>query len=387
MSTIYIDSVNEHCRKYLVKDERKITKQDELLLHWRFKKLKAELFESFLLHDKVNLKVYGENLPLIFLITSLGLKNVEELIERDAISFTLWTPMVGHISTFIEGAIPIVAGRLNSPVHTDPSESIMHGFNWMTKHLDTKTKKMIIRKVRDLYVIPKENLEHDASELTISAFNSNKTSLIGFDSTGLDLFRLNFKQRAELGNCASIILEHKFLMSENFTTGNSSKFSRLYSDSLNTIVKNDIKEFSAEISKLECFPDLYALGMKLSNPLEKLVEIRHSKNSIEFRKWIQTFTNSTDIKEISKAYLDAVMKPIGFSQSDEGEFMKSCIMVSISVYLANLIGPAGLAVGWGAGLALDLIDRFFISELSKGWTPRMFFDDMRTFSDKQNSQT
>jgi hypothetical protein len=41
----------------------------------------------------------------------------------------------------------------------------------------------------------------------------------------------------------------------------------------------------------------------------------------------------------------------------------------------------------GAGLAFDLLDEFFLSELSKGWSPRMFFDDMREFQESSISQS
>jgi hypothetical protein len=272
MSTIYNDSLNEYCRKYFVKGEVKITQQDLLLAKWRYKKIQAELFEGFLLNDKVNLKVYGENIPLVFLINNLGLKNVEELLERDALSFTLWTPIIVHMVDHIEGMIPIAAGRLNSPVHSDPSESIMSGFTWMRERLDVKTKKMLTRKLRDVYVLPQDNLEHDASDLTISAFHSNKTSLIGFNSQGLDIHKLNKEQKTKISECASIILEHKYLISENLVSNDASKFARLYGDSINKIVKSDVKDFSAEISKLECFPDLYTLGMNIENPLHSQPE-------------------------------------------------------------------------------------------------------------------
>ncbi|HCK7400743.1 TPA: hypothetical protein N0X38_003014 [Acinetobacter baumannii] len=380
MSAIYNDSLNEYCRKYFVKDEVKITQQDVLLAEWRYKKLQAELFESFLLNEKVNLKVYGENIPLVFLINNLGLQNVEKLLERDALSFTLWTPMIVQMVDNIEGVVPIAAGRVNSAVHSDPVESIKSGFNWMRNGINEKTKKMLTNKVRDLYVLPQDNLEHDASALTLSAFHSNKTSLIGFNSEGLDIHKLNKEQKTKITECASTILEHKFLISQNLVSNDVSKFSRLYSDSINKIVKSEVKDFSAKIFELECFPDLYTLGMNIENPLQHMIKIRHSKNSVKFRSWVQEFSNTTDISEISKAYMDEITRPIGFLQSDEGRFVKSCLMTTIGAGVGAFCGPAGALVGAGAGLAIDLIDEFFISELTKGWTPRMFFDDMRNFA-------
>lgn len=390
MSTIYIDSVNEYCRKYFVKGEMKITNQDLLLKGWRYRKLHAELFESLMLHEKLNFKVYGENIPLTALINILGLKNVEELIDRNALSFTLWSPMVGHAVSFVEGLVPVVHGRMNSGVHSDPQQSISEGLKWMARGLDTKTQKMITRKVQDLYLIPKEGLENDASNMTISAFNSNKTSLIGFDSKGLNIGNLNAKQRASLGDCASVLLEHKFLMSENFITNSDTKFSRLYSDSINKIVKNDVKNFNAEISQMECFPDLFSLAMKIEDPREvfpKVVKLRYSRNATEFREWIKDFSQTTNPNEITKAYLDAVIKPIGFLQTEEGRFVRSCVITTVGAGIGALAGPGGFVLGLGAGLAFDLLDEFFLSELSKGWSPRMFFDDMREFQKSSISQS
>jgi hypothetical protein len=40
----------------------------------RFKNIEASLFEQMLLFEKVSFKVYGENIPLAFLINVLGEK-------------------------------------------------------------------------------------------------------------------------------------------------------------------------------------------------------------------------------------------------------------------------------------------------------------------------
>jgi hypothetical protein len=40
-------------------------------------------------------------------------------------------------------------------------------------------------------------------------------------------------------------------------------------------------------------------------------------------------------------------------------------------------GAVGKAIDLAADFTLDIADEFFLSELIKGWTPRMFFDDMR----------
>ncbi|WP_341268715.1 hypothetical protein [Morganella morganii] len=86
--------------------------------------IKSSLFESFILHKEVNFKVEGENAPLCFLINEIGLRGVEELIDDNAISFTLWNPFIWAVNHPFTGVLPASLGRFRGDPHSDPEQSI-----------------------------------------------------------------------------------------------------------------------------------------------------------------------------------------------------------------------------------------------------------------------
>ena len=65
-------------------------------------------------------------------------------------------------------------------------------------------------------------------------------------------------------------------------------------------------------------------------------------------------------------------------------------MTAIGASIGATIGGAEGAIGGaavaktletGAGLTLDLVDAFLIEGVTRGWSPRMFFDDLSKVRD------
>jgi hypothetical protein len=99
----------------------------------------AELFEQFLLFEKLAIRVERENFGLRFLIQTFGYKKVRELLDRDLISFVLWTPAfftttgqreedgtVDHSK--ILGTPPLYAGSFQ-PGDVDPEINLDRALN------------------------------------------------------------------------------------------------------------------------------------------------------------------------------------------------------------------------------------------------------------------
>jgi hypothetical protein len=78
--------------------------------------------EALVLCDRLNFKVYGENLSLGVLHDFLGAKTLEALLEQKAISFVQWTPMIGLIEPYpgmSSEVLGLAAGTLTSPEYVD----------------------------------------------------------------------------------------------------------------------------------------------------------------------------------------------------------------------------------------------------------------------------
>lgn len=377
-----MQELNEFCQKFLVIGNYNPTKQDELLFQHRYEALKANIFEALMLHDRVNLKVFGENIPLAVLLNEASVKGVEELIEQDALGFVHWTPMVLHMVDQIEGILPIVVGRHTSDVHCDPEASINKSFGFMKNKPNILKRKMLVRKIRDLYTEPQKGLEDDASNLIMSSYNSGKLIPLGLDNNTLDIYKLNPNQKKLLTNCASEVLEHKFLIANNFTAHKTQSFNSLFADSIDKLSRT---EAAVEVFKLENFPDLHNLSLELGNPLNKVAKYRSQKNAIRFRSWLDTTTDSKELAEVTRSYIDSIENAKGFFETKRGRLTKNIAMTAIGAGVGSIIGPFGTAVGGIVGkvlepavdFGLDMVDEYFVTELLKGWKPRMFIDDMR----------
>lgn len=385
MSTVYVDSLDTFCQKYFIDRGIPLSPQDKLLVKYRKTNIDSEIFENLMLYDSVNFKVYGENVPLAYLTNAIGVKGIERLMEMKSLSFTLWTPNIMMGVDNIDGLIPIMHGRVNSLAHSDPEESITIGLNFMTDKLTRKQIKNLVHKIRDSYIIPKEGIESDAAAVALSAYKKNKFHLLGFDTTGLDIYNLNKEQKTKLLNCANTCLEYKFLISQNFISHSNKKLNMLFADSFNSISQNSVKDYYSKITTIENFPDLFSLAKELKDPLKDIAALRDKKNIKKFRKWINETIETTDLTEISKLYIDEIQNAKGFFETKKGKVLKSFFMWSVGAGLGSFIGPEGAIIGGALGatvspltnIGLDMLDEYMINEIIKGWTPRMFFDELR----------
>lgn len=385
MSTVYVDSLDTFCQKYFIDRGIPLSPQDKLLVKYRKTNIDSEIFENLMLYDSVNFKVYGENVPLAYLTNAIGVKGIERLMEMKSLSFTLWTPNIMMGIDNIDGLIPIMHGRVKSLAHSDPEESITIGLNFMTDKLTHKQIKNLVHKIRDSYIIPKEGIESDAAAVALSAYKKNKFHLLGFDTTGLDIYNLNKEQKSKLLNCATTCLEYKFLISQNFISHSNKKINMLFADSFNSISQNSVKDYYSKITTIENFPDLFSLAKELKDPLKDIAALRDKKNIKKFRKWINETIETTDLTEISKLYIDEIQNAKGFFETKKGKVLKSFFMWSVGAGLGSFIGPEGAIIGGALGatvspltnIGLDMLDEYMINEIIKGWTPRMFFDELR----------
>lgn len=385
MSTSYIANLNEFSRKFLLRGHYQPSKEDIMLFPMRFQNIKAALFQDLLLFDTINIKVVGENIPLAILISEMGVRGIEELVEQQALGFTHWTPNILQMVDPIPGLLPLASGRFSSSAHIDPEESITIGLRALTDKLNKRDRKIVLNKVRDLYIYPADGIEHDTKDLVMSAYESNKLISLGIDKNQLDIYNLPSHKKNLLAKCATELLEYKYLNTQRFNSTDNFGSVELFLDCSSKLRTINHADAFSKIVDIENFPDLKSIFELIDFPLKNVCKIRNSKNSIKFRTWLDSTSSSENISEVSMLYIDAITNKNGFFETNIGKLTKTATLAIAGACIGSITGPVGAAIGGTAGallspsadLGLDLIDLYFINGLTKGWTPRIFIDELK----------
>lgn len=388
MSTVYIQQLNDFARKFILRGGYQPTREDAMLYKMRLDNIKSSIFESFMLFDKTCFKVIGENIPLAVLVNEVGVLGLEKLIDQDALSFLHWQSMVGNMVDNIPAVLPLISGKYNDGPYIDPEESISIGLKVLRNQPNKKQRQTIIRKVRDLYEVSPPT---DISETTIfvtSAFSSGKLKPYGLDNEVLDLYKLPKESKGSLVQCAEDLLEYKHIIATGQTTLENSRFIALFNNTADKIIKTNPGEAVSIVAELEGFPDLKAVYRAMENPLQRAVGLREKKNILKFRKWLDAAPNE-ERGDIIQAYLEAIASPKGFFETASGKLTKLMAMTIIGAGVGVAATPLSSTVGAIAGatagkliepalsFGLDLVDEYLINGLTKGWTPRMFFSEIK----------
>lgn len=394
-SVILNSGFNEFCRNFLVKGNP-VAAAEVSLFERRHDDIIASLCEQLLLFDKVSFKVYGENIPLAVLFNHLGVKNLEQLVEEEAIEFVLWTPLLTYTLTDIPGLLPLQSGSLTSPVHSNPDESIKLGFEWLAQAKRPKrdVRRALQNRIRKLYKVPEDHFSRNAANLVIDAYKSNKLAKFGMPNDW-DIVRLPVDQRKRLCDFADSVLETTILSQfgyssfqkyENFVLSTST-FARIQA-------ALQMKENIGKVCEIEHIPDLKSLFLDKKLDISSLLKLRSKSDSIKFRKWLHAVSTDQDAKDITKEYIDSLVDSKGFFETRKGKLVKTLSLYSLSVGVGSLVaGIPGTLIGGSlakmiepaADLGLDLIDTYYLDGMLRGWNPRLFIDKLRnTISDSDN---
>ncbi|CAA0242133.1 MULTISPECIES: hypothetical protein [Klebsiella] len=388
---VFNTELNDLCRKYFIKGPIEPTKNEVLEFPTKYNEIKSCLFESFILNKEINFKVEGENIPLCVLVNEIGLRGIEELIDDNALSFTLWEPMIVHMVDKLDGITPIAAGRYSNGPYVDPEESVNLGLGFMRSPLRKGEVRALTRKIRDLYLFVPKGIEHDCVSITMSALESGKLKSLGLSAPVKPNDHLSREDKITLTKCASDLLSYKYLIRKHASASPTSNVQILLN---NTIGKSTVmsKEniFSA-ILKLEDFPDIQSSFKSMGLPMDELIRVRKSKNSKKFRKWLDTLHSISDPIEAQRYYLESTQNPKGIFDSFFGKSTKSIAMMILGAYagaqvdasIGPYVGALGSKVaGPITDYILDMADEYLFSELTKGWTPKIFINDIKQLSFK-----
>jgi len=389
--TVFSTTFDEFCRAYCFTNLP--NPGDPRLLVPKILAEKSKLFEQLMLFDKVALKVFGENAMAPLFINIFGLKAFEELLEQNAIGFTLWTPLVAHLVDDRPGVHPLVFGTHSSPAHSDPEQSVKLGLKMMQHPLPWEKRRNLSRKLVNVYSIPSPTLSRDAVGFTNSAYQSGKLSKLAMVEPGRPFEDMAQADRATLNNYATHLLEYRYLLESQMTSLTSYDFFSLFRDtaqkvkSAQTVTRN-----FQELAKIENVPDMQVLQKQTKEPFQRLPALRSSRSALKFRHWMAKAAMS-ESQSISDAYLSALEEAQGFFQTTPGRFVKTIAVSAIGLAVGSKVGGAVGAAAGAAGLTImkplieplagtgwDLLDEFVLNGITKGWTPRMIFNDLRELS-------
>lgn len=388
---VFNTELNDLCRKYFIKGPVEPTKNEVFEFPNKYNEIKSCLFESFILNKEVNFKVEGENIPLCVLVNEIGLRGIEELIDDNALSFTLWEPMILQMVDKLDGITPIAAGRYSNGPYVDPEESISLGLGFMRSPLKKGEIRLLTKKIRDLYLFVPKGIEHDCVSVTISALESGKLKSLGLSASDKPHDQLSREDKNILTTCASDLLSYKYLIRKHASTSPTSNVKILLNDTISKSTAMSKEDIFSAILKLENFPDIQSSFKAMGFPMDELLRVRKSKNSKKFRKWLDTLNSISDPIEAHRYYLESIQNPKGLFDSFFGKSTKSIAMMILGAYAGaqvdTSIGPYVGALGSQVAgpitdYVLDMADEYLLSELTKGWTPKIFINDMKQLNFK-----
>lgn len=356
----------------------------------------AELFEQFMLYDKIAIKIDRQNLPLYFLLKELGLPRVEELIEKKIIELLLWSPIIGmktgtkredgtiDQSTIFDGKPPLFSGH-HSDSDFNPEANLDILLNRFS--LTRESKRRFIRKALKQYKLPNLEIAEKSAEIVMGAYKENKLA-------NLDLAyikepeELDFDERAKLLNLGSDVLVTTVLADKGYLSNNNFAHLSLLKDSVVQIESAlKVESNNSRIFQIENIPLLKQLVLDGVIEFNSVFELRKKSVVKNYREWIHSVSNKSDSLSITKDYIDEISGKNNFFETNKGKLIRNVGMYGLGIGLGSVLGGipglvAGGVIVKGAEIGLGLFDSFVLDGLLKGWNPQMFIEEIDQLTKK-----
>jgi hypothetical protein len=356
----------------------KLTAQEEI-------NLLASFFEQLLIFDKVTLSTSHVNFALTFLFKTIGINNVERLLESGYLDFMLWSPIIVTGTgmqrddktideSVIYGRPPIVAGSLTKE-DLDPEKNINNALNNFAIHKDRK--KSFTKKAAKYYSIPDGMLfSTDSASLVIDAYKNNNLEYLGLPFQK-EPEQLNVEERGTLLDLGNKVLETAILSKYELKSYENYEPYAICKKNLENIGKAyNVSNNTSNLFHLENLPDLKTLFISERLDFESVFKIRHFTAAKYYRRWINEIGENANSQEVSKEYLNEIRGSSKFFESNQGKLLKNLSLFAVGTALGNaVVGNAGVV----AGLSLGLLDTFWIDRIAKGKNPSIFINEISNY--------
>ena len=371
---VFEKSLNDFSRSYLI-EGKPVNRKTQLKKE--FNMLTLNLCEKLMRHERIAIKVYGENIPLALLLNLFRTKGVENLLEHDALKFVLWTPIITYNVDEISGLIPLQSGDLNSEPHSDPEKSAWMGLKWMSEPPKPRDQRKLLKKIVPSYLLPPSKIGENATKFGVEGYKSNL-----FESFNLphqkDIDKLTLEERRLLCKLTTECLELIVVSNLNLQTMDLPNIAYLTNIELKKLKKTNLIEKAEEkIFEIENIPDYKKLISDGYIKVKDIPFIRNNKHSKKFREWIYTTTENNDLEEITKEYIDSITGDK--SHVNKIKFLKTLGVTTTSITLGSIIGgiTGGIFAAPMFNYGLNLLDTYILDGLINGWTPRHYFNFLR----------
>ncbi len=399
VQNIFSSELNEFCRNSFISlpgitapNPIQITQDSELQ--------NARLFENLLLFDKISFKVTGEAILIAFLMNSFGQKGFEKLIEEGAFEFVLWTQGIVYLVNNVDGIDCFGSMNHSAPAYVDPEKSIETGLSHLRNAPTGRKRRQLIRRLIPLFRKTEDDLA--ATSLTIIRHSLSNGGLepYGVPRVIGHADNLNDLQKHLVTKCAQDLTEYNFLLRNGMTSFSEYKyFSTFWATAERFSTMNKTVEGFSSISRIEGVPDLKELYYDTERPLERVPYLRNSSSSQRFREWLEKTAGQSPGPDMIRSYLDAITERKGVLDTTSRKILKTVTLAAVGVGTGSIVaGHTGAMVGaamtpiveklseFATDTTWGILDGFVLDRIAKGWSPRMFFDDLTRFRNPPSNQ-
>lgn len=387
-------------------------------------KVYAELFEQLLLFDKVSIILGSmDNSAIAALISGLGLVEFERALALEAIEII--QPKVMSMAgmgpygrgqrdgNLLTGLPPVVYGRLEREgAFGNPEEAILDAFKYL-EGIPLNVQKPYARRIA-AYIKPGPIDDADrAVRIVTDAYNSDLLRKVGLPNNAV-LTVLDATKRQQVQEIISEIEKSIFVANKNYGLYNTPKVYNILKDAIGEIDDAlKIQRSNDAILNGISLPNLRVLHIAGKVSLLDAMRLREGRENIAFRQWLQNISNPEDAGLVMREYIEALTRPVGFSETVLGKVLKGVTMFGIGKIVSGvsaaagtiiggaIAGPAGAitgaALGAGAGAittaaaepiiagATEITGNLFLDKISSavyhGWTPKHFVDKVQALAE------
>jgi hypothetical protein len=357
---------------------------------------KENLFEQLLLFESVNFSINGPNTIIPLLYRSMGDRVLEDLLDQDALTFTVWTPqpMMSHQNGRVAATF---VGRIGDGhgSELDIERIVDNGLTIQQVGMPDWYKRQIRTKLIARHRLLDEKLPETAWQVAEKAL------------AGGELEEMSLGQRPTiLGSttqdgviftkAADSILSYRYVLENGMASQNDPGLVEIFGLGVKRLKATNSRAAKyAIVSEYEKFPNLRTMYGKLDDPFRVVSSFRSTYTARRFREWLATSADTISEIDVIRDYVDACGKRRGMFESAPAKFLKLTGMIAIGHIVlpdAHLLGEAlgallagipaealGTITETTSEFGLGVIDSFIVDNFKVGWTPRAYFDRLRRF--------
>jgi hypothetical protein len=336
-------------------------------------------------HECVCFSLYGENMVVPLLIHAFGMNGLLELLEQGAITFSLQRDVIAYMQEPQKGVAPLMSGKLNSAIHTDPEASVAEPFRRSVRRYEVKALKRIKRALVEAYVDPGPSYAPHAVEFGLEGYKAGRFRFAGLDPA-VPPDMLDLKGREKLAKLAGEMRSLSLIANLRMNTIDEFAIARVCNDSIDRLHRGGrLEQAYQRVFQIEGVPDLAELFRTRKLSVKSLPRLRAKPDAEKFRSWMRKVTRDPHAEDAGAEYLAAISGDRNFWATHKGRTLKTITVSALSSGIGALLaGPAGAAIGGAAGpviagpavdMGLDLFDEFVLDGVLAGWKPRHYFEN------------